>query len=142
MQHLFVYGSLLFPELVKAFTGKNLHYIPVTLAGYKRCRIESCDYPAIFENSGSIVEGALIKNVDERSLEILSFFEGDEYEKKYVTVFDSEVKYKAIAYVWIGQKPLLKEQVWDATDFQQSSLHFYIDEIVPQTLQGFYSKSL
>lgn len=140
MPHLFVYGSLLFSDLVKALTGRTSNSVPVTLKGYKRCRIKGCDYPAITEEPGSNVDGLLIKDVDFHSMQILMFFEGDEYQPRQVMVFDQDIEITATTFVWIGEKGLLEDKDWDANEFRQKSLQLYMEEVVPQTLVAFHSQ--
>ena len=81
MQHVFVYGTLLFPEVVKGLTGYSFQTIEATLNGYHRCTVKNSDYPAIVKKPGSQVDGKILLNLDNRSYEILRFFEGDEYHR-------------------------------------------------------------
>ena len=142
MQHLFVYGSLLFPELVTALTGKSFGYMPAILNGFKRYRIKGCDYPAIVEESGAKVEGYLIENVDEKSLQILTFFEGEEYKKRQVVVSGSKERINTIIFVWVGKKELLEERDWDKFEFKQKSLKDYLEKVVPETKAAFRAINL
>ena len=142
MIHLFVYGSLLFPDLVTALTGKLHKYLPVTLSGFKRLRLKGYDYPAIIEEPGSKVEGFLIENVDEKAMQILTFFEGDEYEKQQVLVDGAKRKINAFTFVWAGNNSLLESTDWDKNEFKDKSLKCYLEEIVPETLIAFRSQNL
>jgi len=140
MEHLFVYGSLLFPELVTALTGKSFFYSPFILNGFKRYRVRGCDYPAIVEETESKAEGLLIENVDKNSMEILTFFEGEEYQKQQITVFNSVKKeITAATFVWIADKNLLENREWSAIEFKRKLLDYYLNEIVPETLVAFRS---
>lgn len=139
MQHLFVYGSLLFPDLVTALTGKQFYSIPATLKGYRRCRVKDCDYPAIIETPGARVEGKIIENVDDRSMQLLTFFEGDDYTKQLVTVSLQGKKMKATTFVWITDKAFLEEADWKEAEFERQSLPFYLREVAPETRAEFHS---
>lgn len=140
MPHIFVYGSLLFPELVTALTGNSFIYSPAILYGFKRFRVKGCDFPAIIEETRSKTEGLLIENVDEKSMEILSFFEGDEYREEKVTIFISDKEITAITFIWGADKSLLVNRDWDANEFKNKSLDYYLDKVVPETLVAFRSQ--
>ncbi|HKI88295.1 MAG TPA: gamma-glutamylcyclotransferase family protein [Draconibacterium sp.] len=140
MPHIFVYGSLLFPELLTALTGNSFIYSPAILYGFKRFRVKGCDFPAIIEETRSKTEGLLIENVDEKSMEILSFFEGDEYREEKVTIFISDKEITAITFIWGADKSLLVNRDWDANEFKNKSLDYYLDKVVPETLVAFRSQ--
>ena len=142
MPHLFVYGSLQFPELVTALTGEQFPYVPVTLNGFVRGRATGRDYPGIVQKPGSITDGFLMEDVDEKSMQILTFFEGDEYTKQQVTVFSSDKKISAFTFVWISDNDLLVEADWDADAFKNKSLKIYLNKVVPETLAAFAALNL
>ena len=139
MRHLFVYGSLLFPDLVTALTGNHFHSFPAILEGYRRCRVKDCDYPAIIETPGAKVNGLLIENIDDKSMQLLSFFEGDEYAKQQVKVSLPDKKLQAIAFIWKADFALLEETDWDKDTFEKESLPFYLVEVAPETRAAFQS---
>ncbi len=141
MQHLFVYGSLLFPELVEKLTGKYFVSVPAVLDGYKRFTVKGCDYPAIIHNKKSNVEGRLILNVDNMSLKILTFFEGDEYEKETVWVLTGTKKMEALAFIWRNDLLYLEDFDWNKDSFRESSLSLYLEKIAQETKDEFKSSN-
>ena len=142
MEHLFVYGSLLFPELVTALTGKSFGYISAGLNGFKRCRVKGCDYPAIIEESGAIVKGYIIENVDKKSMQILTFFEGEEYEKKQNSISLLNTIINTALFVWVGDRELLENRDWDADEFKKKSLEYYLNDVAPEVLAAFHTFKL
>jgi hypothetical protein len=58
-KHIFVYGTLLFPEIIKVLTGKELTSIDSILDNYKRFKIIDKEikrpYPAIKKSRGDKV---------------------------------------------------------------------------------------
>ncbi len=142
MPHLFVYGSLQFPELVTALTGEQFRYVPVTLNGFERGQVKGCDYPGIVKQPNAKTEGFLIEDVDEKSMQILTFFEGDDYEKQQVTVFNTYKKISAFTFVWIGGNNLLENTDWNADEFKNQSLKIYLNKVVPETLVAFAAHNL
>jgi gamma-glutamylcyclotransferase (GGCT)/AIG2-like uncharacterized protein YtfP len=137
MQHLFVYGTLLLPEILKGLTGKSFKTEKAILNGFKRCGIYGCDYPALIPAPDSSVEGQLVFNVDEKSMEILSFYEGTDYEQIEVEVFIQNQQEKATLFVWKSDLEYLGDQDWDKKKFEQNSLSLYLNKIIPETVKEF-----
>ncbi|MDB4582809.1 gamma-glutamylcyclotransferase [Draconibacterium sp.] len=137
MQHLFVYGTLLLPEIRKGLTGKSFKTEKAILNGFKRCGIYGCDYPALIPAPDSNVQGQLVFDIDKKSMEILSLFEGIDYELIEVEVFIRNKKEKATLFVWKSDLEYLGDQDWDKNIFEQHSLSFYLNKIIPETLKEF-----
>lgn len=140
MQHIFVYGSLLFPEITKKLTGKSFKTFPAILEGYKMYGVRDCDYPAIVQQEGSKTVGLLIENMDDLSLAIISFYEGEEYEKRQVTVNSDSKSTDVLTFVWVNGYEFLVNEEWDFRKFEKSSLEHYLDVVIPETLEAFYRK--
>jgi gamma-glutamylcyclotransferase (GGCT)/AIG2-like uncharacterized protein YtfP len=137
MQHLFVYGSLLFAELVEKLTGAKFRSVPAVLPDFRRFAVKGCDYPAIIPENNTKTEGRLILNVDDESMKILAFFEGGDYIKKGVEVLAGSKKYEAIAFVWDDDLSCLEECDWDITNFRETSLQFYVEKVARETVKEF-----
>lgn len=140
MKQLFVYGTLMFPEIREKLTGKVFKISPAVLPGYRRTKVKDADYPAIVKNPDSEVEGILLEDVDEQTIEILSFFEGDEYKTHHVEVFSGNRKIPALTFVWANREKLLPDEDWDITEFKVGSLKLYVKKIVPETVARFRQK--
>ena len=125
MENLFVYGTLQFPQIVKRLTGNVFKATPATLTGYKRCLVKGCDYPAVFKNAHSKVNGMLLENVDEISMQQILFFEGNEYEKIKVRVIAGDRTTDAFTFVWKNDVDLLEDTDWDQEEFEKESLQKY-----------------
>ena len=137
MQHIFVYGSLQLPEIVKKLTGKSFKTARAVLPGYKLCRVENCDYPAIIKKENTETKGLIIEDVDDESLNIISFYEGDEYKIQKVTVWINEKPVSAIAFVWAKKIDLLNDREWDLQRFKQESLTNYLNVLIPKMFKQF-----
>lgn len=140
MQNVFVYGTLLFPEITKKLTGKTFKISPAELPGYKLYCVKNSDYPAIIRQKDSVTEGLVLENVDEFSLNIISFYEGDEYEKEKVTVNLNGKATDALTFVWVHGSEFLENKEWDFRGFEKSGLEHYLDVVIPETLEVFYKK--
>ena len=137
MQHVFVYGTLLFPDILKGLTGNTFEDRDAVLYGFKCLALKDADYPAIIAHAGSSVQGKVLFNVDERSLEILRFFEGDEYNCITVKVNVDNNRVQASAFVWTGGHHRLDTADWDQAVFEKTALADYISYVVPETVKEF-----
>ncbi len=124
---LFVYGTLQFPEILKRLTGKTFSSKPAILSDYQRCSVTDCDYPALIPKKGAKTEGFILEDMDDVCFKAIDLFEGDEYEKKDVTVIVDDDKVEATVYVWNAEKDKLLDLDWDATLFEKKFLNKYLD---------------
>ena len=139
MQHLFVYGSLLFHPIVEGLTGKLFRTENGTLLGYRRVLVYGADFPAIFKEEESMVEGKLLLNVDNEAIKIITFFEGDAYEKTPVWVDVNGEKTAAFAYTWKLGSEHLSHLNWYKEIFKIESLRYYLDEVIPGTVKAYHN---
>ena len=137
MQHVFVYGTLLFPDILKGLTGNTFEDRDAVLYGFKCLALKDADYPAIIAHAGSSVQGKVLFNVDERSLEILRFFEGSEYRSICVKVNVDNNRVKASVFVWIEEHHRLDTADWNQVVFEKTALADYISYVVPETVKEF-----
>ena len=135
MQNLYVYGTLLSSEIIEKLTGKTFQTTHAVLEGYKMYCVKNCDYPAIISELCAETKGKILFNVDDSALKILSDYEGDEYEKRFVKAFCNGNFEDAITFVWAQELHLLENRDWDFEDFQKNRLQFYLDEIVPESIE-------
>jgi len=135
MQNIFVYGTLLSSEIMIKLTGKSFKTFAAVLPGYQLYCVKDCDYPAIIKKNEAETKGLMLENVDDVSLAVLSFFEGDEYEKKKVTVFVNGKPEAALAFVWTKENELLTDEGWDFPQFKKNKLQHYLSIVIPETLK-------
>jgi len=133
----FVYGTLLFPEIVFALTKKHFTEKPAILRGYKRYKISDPQRrrygPAIIPNKNGVVKGKVLFDIDEHSLNILTKWER-EYVQMDVIVEVGKEKIKTFAYVGkkFKKRHLYKE--WDEQEFKEKYLNLYLQKIIPEFL--------
>ncbi|WP_163325005.1 gamma-glutamylcyclotransferase family protein [Draconibacterium mangrovi] len=141
MMNVFVYGSLLFPEIAEGLCGEKLKSEEATLNGYSRFALKEADYPAIIKKNNSTVKGKVLLNLDENAIYLLTFYEGDDYGMAPVKVETSSGIIDAIAFVWMAGNEFLEDFDWDEDQFESESLAFYRDEIVPATRIEYYRRN-
>jgi gamma-glutamylcyclotransferase (GGCT)/AIG2-like uncharacterized protein YtfP len=137
MHYIFVYGTLLFPEIVFGLCGREFTTQKAILKGFKRYLVNGHDYPAVISDDVSDVEGKLLFDVDEESMKILTFFEGDNYAIKEVFVHAGIKSVKALVFAWNGLLCNLGESDWDIDRFEQKSLRYYAEKVIPETVREF-----
>lgn len=123
-RHLFVYGTLMFPQVMDAVTGRSFASVPAVLDGYARYRMRGANYPGIVPTPGARVSGVLYRGLDPQSLARLDRFEGMPYRRAAVrvTTVDGE-ELDAFAYVVrpAGMAHLCRRP-WDPQAFQRRDL--------------------
>lgn len=84
--NLFTYGTLMFPEVLEAVSGKSYGSVESLLKGYRRVLVRGRPYPGIYACQGHDTTGRLYSGLDESLLVLLDRFEGSLYERRRVTV--------------------------------------------------------
>jgi len=73
-----------------------------------------------------------LEHVDDFSLDIISFYEGDEYEIQNVTVLIDGKPLVILAFVWVKGIELLKDLEWDFHRFEKESVEHYLNNIITE----------
>lgn len=137
--HLFVYGTLLFDQVVRALTDRTFPTCPANLHGFARHVIlrdgHREPYPAIWPQSSGVVPGRVLLDVDERSLMLIDHFESDppDYERASVVVdCGAGESLRAITYVALPRlRPCLAGE-WCMDEFRANALADYVRRVIPQ----------
>lgn len=130
---LFVYGTLQFPRIATAVTGRHLRGAPARLDGYARHAVRGAPYPGIRPCAGASVEGLLLEAVDAASRRRIDAFEGELYRRERVTVhrLDKDTELAAEAYVVRpGARCALAGHDWDPRAFAQRWHDRYLRELL------------
>ncbi|AUZ85825.1 gamma-glutamylcyclotransferase family protein [Methylophaga nitratireducenticrescens] len=133
--NLFVYGTLMDPEIMRKVSGQKHTSKVATLDGFMRKKIKDEVFPAMIPQQGSRVAGLVYFNVPTESQRRLDQFEGAIYQKEEVLIFDDKNQpLRAQTYV-LSEKylNLLSEQDWDFDEFKLNNKHLfqkkYVDHI-------------
>jgi gamma-glutamylcyclotransferase (GGCT)/AIG2-like uncharacterized protein YtfP len=126
--HLFVYGTLSFPEVMQAVTGRRFESLAAVLRGYRRRMLAGRVYPGIRPAPADSTAGFVYLSLDPATLACLDDFEGAEYERRQVAVGIDRGTLIAETYVVPeGASGLLTEVLWDADRFVASHLRLYVE---------------
>jgi gamma-glutamylcyclotransferase (GGCT)/AIG2-like uncharacterized protein YtfP len=136
---LFVYGTLLYPEVVYALTGESLRAAPARLPDYQRFAVRppgrSGRGPVIFPEPGGVVEGGLLRNVSAAARELIDRFEaaGGGYQRCQVMVQTGDGEPAVPAWAYVGEEQLREHRVgtWSIEDFEGADLQWYLTERLP-----------
>ena len=139
---VFVYGSLMFDEVVECLTGKLFQTEPARLADHARYAVRQegrvAKGPAITNEPGSEVAGRLLLDVDSDTLRILDRFEcGDvdvsRYERVTVSVtLHSGKMMRAETYRAVAEFRPFLSGAWSEHDFKAQHLRYYVEEWIPR----------
>lgn len=136
-EKLFVYGTLMFPEIRSALVRREFETFPAVLQGYRRSAVVlagRAPVPGIVVDETASVTGLVLRGVDRKSLWIFDTFEGVKdglYTRLRVTVKDGEGKaVEALTYVsGPAVREMLKED-WDPESFRRRHLVAYRRRII------------
>ncbi len=125
---LFVYGTLMWPQVLRTLTGSSWVTEDAVLIGFKRCRIKGAVYPGIKKDSTSSVKGKVVRGLGEKEILILDQFEGDAYERIRVQVKTGSNKEEEVFTYIIREayKHILSDQEWKETDLSDEDIKGFI----------------
>jgi len=138
--NVFAYGTLMFPEVAGPVADIHVIGEPFTLIGYRRYEAKTRrwgNYPTIVEDQNAAVDGLLFRDITDKQLEQLDYFEGvgiGLYERKSVS---RDVGGKSVEFFIYVCGPDLKRRLreplakpWNPLVFQRQQLPQYLSRMV------------
>jgi gamma-glutamylcyclotransferase (GGCT)/AIG2-like uncharacterized protein YtfP len=125
---LFVYGTLLFPEIMRRVIGRVLPSEPATLRGYARRGLRGYLYPGVLPALGEEVVGKLCLGIDGATLKRLDVYEGEQFERRRVHVVTARGRRGAFVYALAPAHREAATEAWSAERFAQDAFARYLDE--------------
>ncbi len=125
---LFVYGTLMSAQVMRAVCGYQQTGEPAVANGYKRRLLMREIYPAIVESRTEAVDGVLYRDLNAAQMALLDTFEDDYYERQglVVTLSDGTLV-EAFGYVLSPQHAhLLSDRRWDYQRFLADGLGAFL----------------
>ena len=122
--NVFVYGSLMNPEVRDHLVNKGYNIEKGRLLGHKRVRLNGYSFPAIYPNQEQSVDGQILLSIDDESLRALDEFESEFYIREKVTVkAESGSTVECFAYVYdMKDMSLLTDKAWSNKEFRQNHM--------------------
>lgn len=124
---LFVYGTLMVPEIIFAVCRHRGPGQPATLLGYHRRRVIDEAYPAITRCAGEQVQGICYSGLSSAQGRLLDTFEGDMYQRQTVSVRTAMGEQLAEAYVLAPHaRSQLSNEPWSLESFMATQLDDFV----------------
>ncbi len=120
---LFVYASLLFPEVIHVLIGRDPARTSDVIAGWRVVSLPGKVYPGLVPDvNGGAVAGDLLHDLDEQEWSILDAFESDFYRLLSVTT-----RSRADAWVYaLENDRTTTAKPWDSSHFERDLLQPYL----------------
>lgn len=116
---LFVYGTLLFPEVLTALLGRVPASTPGRAEGWRAAALESRVYPGLVRHRGGTASGLVLGGLTGPERELLDAYEDRGYELTAIALAGGRT---CLAYVWCGE---VLPADWSAKDFAAVHLSGY-----------------
>ncbi len=125
---LFVYGTLMSAQVIRAVCGYEQTGEPVVANGFKCRTLLHEIYPAIVASHTEVVDGVLYRDLNAAQMALLDTFEGDYYERQSLVVTLSDgTLVEAFGYVLSPQHAhLLSDRRWDYQRFLADGLGAFL----------------
>ena len=117
--HLFVYGTLQFPEVLQALLGRTPTSKPASVPGWRAAALERRVYPGLVPAEGT-ANGLLLTDLAVGEWRTLDNFEDDHYDLRPLHLTDGGYGW---AYVWPAAEVLPEN--WNEEDFASRHLAAY-----------------
>lgn len=129
-EHLFVYGTLLLPQVMMQVTGQRYFSLPATLHNYARYGVRGKAYPGIVSEHGANVSGMLCLNIKPGAWQRLDDYEDHFYQRQYVKVETAAGSDYAWAYVVPDTLcACLTNRVWSVEQFSHCHLQGFLHRL-------------
>jgi len=126
--NIFTYGSLMFPSVMKAVTGREFPARRANVKNLARFKVKGESYPGLTPLDGAVTEGVLYIGVDVLSVRRLDDFEGEVYERAEVPVNTPDGEsLTAHCYIIKAQyRGRLSSEPWDPEHFEKADLRGFM----------------
>ena len=120
LKPVFVFGTLMDPDLFSAITSKTIsekEMVPATALGWKRVVAAGKSYPMLVQAPGEQVEGYVIYGLDRDDLAKMQFYETDEYQLTSIDLIVDGQALEAQVYLNSGRLKA-SDQPWSFEDWK------------------------
>ena len=125
---LFVYGTLLFDEVLEPLLGRLPASRPAQLEDHQARRLPGVPWPGLIEHPGGIVAGRLLVDLEDDEVMLLDEYEDDYYELVAVVVSVGQTRLEATTY---RVEPALVEAArWTPGWFAEEHLDAFVADLL------------
>ena len=122
--HIFTYGSLMFPSVMKAVTGREFSSRNARVKNHARFKVIGESYPGLTPLEGAVTEGVLYLDVDAFSVKRLDDFEEELYERAGISAvaLDGESLMAQTYLIKPQYRDRLSSEPWHPEHFEKADL--------------------
>ena len=125
-QHVFTYGSLMFPAVWERVVLGAYLSADATVQGFRRLRVRDEKYPAlVVDANADALIGRVYFKVSSIDIQRLDHFETSEYARVGVSVQTDGKATVAQAYMTLNPENLERRE-WSPTEFEQHGLESFL----------------
>ena len=147
--NFFVFGTLMYPEIVSGLLGRVPDMAPATVTGFRRTRIEQPERiargPASYPCDGHSITGKVVLDLTDEEAALFDLFENAAggYERAQTVAETDRGEVPVILYV-AGEElqQFLTTEDWSQDDFEANHYDYYVNERVPQLLDRWRREGL
>ena len=129
-ERLFLYGTLQFPQMMRAVLGRTHPMTPAELPEFARFQVRRRVFPAVLPATGGRVPGQIIEDVDAWTLERIDDYEGPPFYRHRTTVQLGTGRHVEATVYLLRQRYhcLLLDRDWDPEQFRREWHDWYVRE--------------
>jgi gamma-glutamylcyclotransferase (GGCT)/AIG2-like uncharacterized protein YtfP len=120
---LFTYGTLLFPEVLRALIGRVPQSQIASADGWRVAALKNRTYPGLVATPRVIAHGRLLTGLSGEEWRLLDNFEDRRYELWQLTLLGGK---NSLAYVWVDDTEACSN-TWDFQSFALTHLPAYVE---------------
>lgn len=127
---VFTYGTLMFPAVMRAVTGRDFPSASGRVSGFERQGVRGEVFPGVVAAPGASVDGVVWFDVVEETLLVLDRFEDWLYERQVVDVVMESDGRVVSAEAWVvpgRYVSALDGCAWDAGRFEAEEMGRYLE---------------
>jgi gamma-glutamylcyclotransferase (GGCT)/AIG2-like uncharacterized protein YtfP len=121
---LFVFGSLLFPDVLRVLIDRDPHRVPTTITGWRAIALPERVYPGLIPDEAATATGHLLDDLTAAEWETLDAFEADIYTLARVHLDHTR---HAWAYACANAAEFLTAGPWSPDEFACGHLPAYLE---------------
>jgi len=133
--NLFVYGSLINEEVVKALTGKKFESQKAQIEGFYVSSLADRASPGLVASDEETAEGLVLLDIDDESYKTIFDWESTDYKSISVKA-QSELGQiiDCFTFLWNGEA---LNTPWSNAIFRESHLNWYLEEDIPNFFKSY-----
>lgn len=120
---LFTYGTLLFPEVLRALIGRVPQSQAASVTGWRVAALKNRTYPGLVAAPDGIAHGRLLTGLSGHEWRLLDNFEDRKYEVRKMKLSGGQ---NSLAYVWVDDAETCSN-AWDLQAFALTHLGSYVE---------------